>query len=111
MNHFIMAAGYDIDTGMLVVMFCDGTTAEYYVSDYEATLRTSMAANSQLDWMLYEDPLTYAELMITGKMQEYLNSFASEQRSIQEGVRDQLRERFDNATAEYLAREFMRYDS
>lgn len=28
---------------------------------------------SELDWLIYNEPLTYAQLVLTGEIEEYLN--------------------------------------
>lgn len=106
-----IAAGYDMNDGILRVLFCDGSEAEYNIAEYEDTLNTTMVTRSQLTWLLDNDVFSYVQLMITGTMQQYLDDYAREHRSMYEGVRDQLMQNNDRATAEYLAREFMMYDS
>lgn len=111
MNSIFIMAGYDMDTGMLWVMFSDGSTANYSVDAFENSLKTTLITRSRLDWMLENDVFTYARLMITGKMQEYLDDYAKERSSVRNDVEAQLRKTCDDATAAYLAREFMMYES
>lgn len=110
-NSIFIMAGYDIDTGSLHVMFSDGSTASYYIPDYEDTLDTTMITRSQLDRLMEEDVFSYAHLMITGRMQEYLDGCAGEFSDLRRSIEENLRKTDDDATAAYLAREFMRYES
>lgn len=110
-NNITIAAGYDIDEGVLRVLFCDGSDAEYNIEKYESSLSTTSVTRAQLTWLLDNDVFSYVQLMITGNMQQYLDDYAREHRSMYETVRDQLKEHHDRATAEYIAREFMMYDS
>jgi len=104
-------AGYDMDTGYLHVMFTDGSTADYYIPDYEESLDTTMITRSLLDRLMEDDVFSYAHLMITGKMQAYLDDYAREYSDLRRGIEEDLRKTNDDATAAYLAREFMMYDS
>jgi len=104
-------AGYNMDTGYLHVMFSDGSTAEYYIPDYEESLDTTMITRSLLDRLMEDDVFSYAHLMITGKMQAYLDDYAREYSDLRRGIEEDLRKPNDDATAAYLAREFMMYDS
>lgn len=104
-------AGYDMDTGYLHVMFTDGSTASYYIPDYEESLDTTMITRSLLDRLMEDDVFSYAHLMITGKMQAYLDDYAREYSYLRRGIEEDLRKTNDDATAAYLAREFMMYDS
>ncbi len=110
-NSIFIMAGYDMDTGYLHVMFTDGSTADYYIPDYEETLDTTMITRSQLDRLMEEDVFSYTHLMITGKMQAYLDDYAREYSDLRRGIEEDLRKTNDDATAAYLAREFMMYDS
>lgn len=104
-------AGYDMDTGYLHVMFTDGSTADYYIPDYEESLDTTMITRSLLDRLMEDDVFSYAHLMITGKMQAYLDDYEREYSDLRRGIEEDLRKTNDDATAAYLAREFMMYDS
>ena len=101
-------AGYYMDKGYLHVMFTDGSAADYNIPEYENTLNTTMRC--QLDRLMEEDVFSYAHLMITGKMQEYLNNSAKEYRDLRRGIEEDLRKTNDDAAA-YLSREFMMYES
>lgn len=35
-----------------------------------------MAQRSELDYLIYNDPLAYAELILNGKLEEYLKNVA-----------------------------------
>ena len=111
MNRKIISAEYNIDTGMLRVKFSVGITAEYYIGCFEDTLDTTIATRAELDWLLDNDPLTYAQLMITGRMQEYLDICAREYSEVQSDIVASVRMTGNDATTDYITREFMMYDS
>ncbi len=92
-------------------MFTDGSTASYYIPDYEESLDTTMITRSLLDRLMEDDVFSYAHLMITGKMQAYLDDYAREYSDLRRGIEEDLRKTNNDATAAYLAREFMMYDS
>jgi len=48
------------------------------IPDYEESLDTTMITRSLLDRLMEDDVFSYAHLMITGKMQAYLDDYARE---------------------------------
>ena len=49
----------------MVSINCDTVEAEYANNMYEV---------SELDYLIYNEPLSYAELLLSGKIEEYLRN-------------------------------------
>ena len=106
----LVMAIYDMDDNIITAVFSDRSVEDYYVPDYEDTLETTAAMRSQLELLLENDVYTYVQLMLSGSMMEYLGGIASDMKTQRLAVRDDLGSVYDDATANYLAREFMMYD-
>lgn len=74
MKNYIKSCEFNIDTacvevvlddGLIVLIDCDAVESEYAHNMYEA---------SELDYLIYNEPLSYVELLLTGKMEEYLRN-------------------------------------
>ena len=111
MNKELVMAIYDMDDNIITAVFSDRSVEDYYVPDYEDTLETTIAMRSQLELLLENDVYTYVQLMLSGSMMEYLGGIVSEQEAQRKAIRNDLRSVCDDATADYLAREFMMYDN
>ena len=46
------------------------------VPGVEDALEVTMAQRSELDYLIYNDPLAYAELILNGELEEYLKNVA-----------------------------------
>ena len=46
----------------------------------EDALDVTMAQRTELDYLIYNDPLAYAELILNGKLEEYLRNVAESRR-------------------------------
>lgn len=60
------------------MMFTDGSTANYYIPNYEESLDTTMITRALLDRLTKEGVFSSAHLMITGRTQENLYNYARE---------------------------------
>ena len=52
----------------------DGTLLSIDCTGVENEVANSMYQRSELDWLIYNDPLAYAELILNGDMANYLKS-------------------------------------
>lgn len=69
----ITSAVYDDDKNIIIVSFEKGTTATIYCGWIEDRYGTTVASRSDLNWLIDNEPRTYAELILFGRVQEYLN--------------------------------------
>ena len=73
MNNIALAV-YDADYNLVKAFFDKGALVLIYCGWVEDALDTTIASRSELDWLLDNAPATYAELVLSGKMQEYLHA-------------------------------------
>ena len=65
---------YNIDTACVELCYSDGSTLAINCIEVEDTFAKSPAHRTELDNLIYNDPLAYAELVLTGDMEEYLRT-------------------------------------
>ena len=110
MQKKLIMAIYDMDDNMITAALSDGSSEKLYVPDLEDALETTIVTRSELDLLLYTDVFEYTQLMLTGGMQGYLDGTSTAHREQKQEIKDRLSEVYDEATAEYLSREYMMYD-
>ena len=70
----IISCEFNIDTGCVELLFADGSTISIDCTAVENEVANSMYQRSELDWLIYNDPLAYAELILNGDIANYLKS-------------------------------------
>ena len=63
---------YNMDTNWVEAQFEDGTTLAIDCIAVEDEYGNTPAQRSELDWLLYNKPLEYAQLVLRGGMEQYL---------------------------------------
>ena len=63
---------YNMDTNRVEAQFEDGTTLAIDCIAVEDEYGNTPAQRSELDWLLYNKPLEYAQLVLRGGMEQYL---------------------------------------
>ena len=67
---------FNMDTGCLELLLRDGRMISIDCTGVEDALDVTMAQRSELDYLIYNDPLAYAELILNGEQEEYLKNVA-----------------------------------
>ena len=63
-----------MDTACVELCLEDGTLLSIDCTAVENEVANSMYQRSELDWLIYDDPLAYAELILNGDIANYLKS-------------------------------------
>ena len=66
------ACKFNMDTGCVELTLQDGRKIFIDSIGVEDALDVTMAQRSELDYMIYNDPLGYADLILNGDPEEYL---------------------------------------
>ena len=66
-----------MDTGCVELLLRDGRRISIDCTGVEDELDVTMAQRSELDYLIYNDPLGYADLILNGDPEEYLSSWKS----------------------------------
>ena len=67
---------FNMDTGCVELLLRDGRKISINCTGVEDALDATMAQRSELDYLIYNDPLAYAELILDGEPEEYLRNVA-----------------------------------
>lgn len=65
---------YNMDTACVELVFDDGTVIAIDTIAVENEVVDNMYQRSELDWLIYNAPLEYAELVLNGDPEKYLNA-------------------------------------
>ena len=74
MIKLLISCEYNIDTACVELRYSDGSTLAIDCIEVEETFANSPAHRTELDYLIYNDPLAYADLVLTGDVEEYLRA-------------------------------------
>ena len=69
----ILSCEFNLDTACVELRLEDGTLLSIDCTAVENEVANSMYQRSELDWLIYNAPLEYAQLVLGGGLEEYLN--------------------------------------
>lgn len=72
----ILSCEFNMDTACVELSLEDGMLLSIDCTAVENEVANSMYQRSELDWLIYNDPLAYAELILNGDPELYLKSVA-----------------------------------
>ena len=70
----ILSCEFNLDTACVELCLADGTLLSVDCSAVENEVANRMYQRSELDWLIYNDPLAYAELILNGDPELYLKT-------------------------------------
>ena len=65
---------FNMDTGCVELLLRDGRKISIDCTGVEDALDVTMAQQTELDYLIYNDPLDYADLILNGDPKEYLKN-------------------------------------
>ena len=69
----LLSCRYNMDTNRVEARFADGTTLAIDCIAVEDEYGNTPAQRAELDWLLYNKPLEYAQMVLRGEMGRYLS--------------------------------------
>lgn len=72
----LISCVFNFDTANVDLLFDDGSSLVIDCTAIENQYGTTMQRRSELDWLIYNEPLSYAQMLLDGKMEEYLHNVA-----------------------------------
>ena len=76
MKYDARACHFNMDTGCVELLLRGGRMISIDCTGVEDALDATIAQRSELDYLIYNDPLAYAELILDGEPEEYLRNVA-----------------------------------
>jgi hypothetical protein len=73
----MLSCEFNIDTGNVELRYADGSMISIGCTEVEKEVAMSINARSELDWLVYNAPLDYAELVLCGDLDGYLKRVSS----------------------------------
>ena len=72
----LISCVFNCDTASVDLLLDDGSSLVIDCDAIENLYGTTMRRRSELDWLIYNEPLSYAQMLLEGVMVEYLNNVA-----------------------------------
>ena len=69
----LLSCRYNMNTNRVEARFEDETVLSIYCAAVEDEYGSTPAQRAELDWLLYNKPLEYAQLVLGGGMEHYLS--------------------------------------
>ena len=70
----ILSCKFNLDTARVELRLADGMLLSIDCTAVENEVANSMYQRSELDWLIYNDSLAYAELILNGEPELYLKA-------------------------------------
>lgn len=70
----LISCEFNIDTAYVELKYSNGSTISINCTAVEDEVANSRFQRSELDWLIYNDPLSYAALILNGDPEEYLRT-------------------------------------
>ena len=70
------ACKFNMDTGCVELLLWDERKISINCTGVEDVLNVTMAQQTELDYLIYNDPLAYADLILNGDPEKYLKNVA-----------------------------------
>ena len=72
MKYDARACKFNMDTGCVELQLWDGRKISIDCTGVEDALDVTMVQRAELDYLIYNDPLAYADLILNGDPEKYL---------------------------------------
>lgn len=70
----LLSCEFNVDTGYVELRYSDSNMISINCTAVEDEVANSRFQRSELAWLIYNDPLSYAELILNGNPEEYLRT-------------------------------------
>ncbi len=68
----LISCRFDIDTACVELRYADGEILSIYTPGNEDSFDTTLSMCAELDWLIYNVPLEYAQMVLDGSLESYL---------------------------------------
>ena len=70
----LLSCAFNMDTGCVELRFSDGSMISIDTTAVENEVARNMYERSELDYLIYNDPVAYADLVLNGDLVAYLKT-------------------------------------
>lgn len=75
MEKIVLSCEFNIDTACVEVKYADGSMIAIDCTMVENEFARNIYEASELDWLIYNEPVTYVNLITCGGIEEYLRGY------------------------------------
>lgn len=104
---------FNMDTACVEIICDNGNMLSLYVPELQYEFRMTVYSKCRMDWLIDNEPLEYARMVLGGTMQKYLDRidgiYHDEEKRISKQI--QKKKGYSESMADYLAREYLMYDN
>lgn len=72
----LISCEFNIDIACVELRYADGGAISIYTPGVDDSLDTTLPMCTEMDWLIYYAPLSYAEMVLDGTMEQYLREAA-----------------------------------
>ena len=80
MKYDARACHFNMDTSCVELLLRDGRKVSIDCTGIEDALNVTMVQRSEMDYLIYNDPIGYADLILNGDPEEYLKNVTGSHR-------------------------------
>ena len=70
----LLSCAFNMDTACVELRFSDGSMCSINTTAVENKVARNMYERSELDYLIYNDPVGYADLVLNGDLEAYLKT-------------------------------------
>ena len=70
----LLSCEFNMDTACVELRYLDGSMISIDCTAVENEVADNMYQRSELDWLIYNDPAAYADLILNGEPEKYLKA-------------------------------------
>ena len=70
----LISCGFNMDTASVELRYQDGSMVSLYCPAIEDLVAENRVQRTELDWLIYNDPAAYVDLITEGDVQKYLET-------------------------------------
>ena len=74
----LISCEFNIDTACVELRFMDGSLISIDCTAVEYEVTHTIRQRSELDWLVYNDPIGYADLILNGDPEQYLKDITKQ---------------------------------
>ena len=74
MEKRVLSCEFNMDTGCVEIKYADGSIIAINCTKVENEVSWNMYEASELDWLVYNAPMDYVNLLLHGDIREYLKN-------------------------------------
>ena len=72
----VISCEFNMDTACVELKYADGSMISIDCTAVENEVADNMYQRSELDWLIYNKPLEYAQLVLGGELEQYVQGTA-----------------------------------